>query len=78
MELKPVETGPENKWPLNAEGVISSKLIGQALLMKGLIQRDMPITSIDDANRICDAMIATAKQVEALEHAPLIGGFSED
>ena len=47
MELKPVETGPENKWPLNAEGVISSKLIGQALLMKGLIQRDMPITSID-------------------------------
>ncbi|MBC17116.1 MAG: hypothetical protein CL942_08695 [Desulfovibrio sp.] len=81
MKLTPIQDMNDTRrqtqnqaWPWNAQGLIGSKIAGQALALKGLIQRDMASRTIEEANRICDAIITTAEQVENLEHAPLIGG----
>lgn len=77
LEIIPDDTRRQTgnqAWPRNAQGIIGSKIAGQALALKGLIQRDMASRTIEEANRLCDAIITTAEQVETLEHAPLIGG----
>lgn len=76
MDLIPDKTGPEKKWPLNAEGVIGSKMANYAIELKGLVQRDMASRTIEEANRLCDAIISEAERVEEMENAVLIGGFS--
>lgn len=56
-------------------GYVSGKIARKALDLKGLIQRDMGINSIEMANRLCDALIADAETVAVLETAPLEGGI---
>ena len=55
-------------------GYISGKIVHKTLALKSLIQRDMSVEFIDQANRICDALLADADTVACLETAPLEGG----
>ena len=76
MEITPIDTKEtrrqtgDQSWPRNAEGLIGKKISGHALNLKGIIQRGMACNDIEEANRICDAIITTAEQVEHLEQAP--------
>jgi len=54
-------------------GYISGKIAHKALALKGMIQRDMGINSVEMANRICDALLADADTVANLENGPLEG-----
>lgn len=56
-------------------GYISGKIAHKALALKGMIQRDMGINSIEMANRICDALLADADTVATLESTPMGGGI---
>lgn len=63
-------------WPDTPKGVISGKIVRKALDLKGLIQRGMDSRTIEEANRVCDALIFDAETVAMLENAPLTGGYN--
>lgn len=69
------QTG-NNPWPTTPTGYVSGKIVGKALELKALIQRGMDCRNIEEANRVCDALIHDAETVAMLEQAPLTGGYS--
>jgi hypothetical protein len=56
------------------EGYVSAKIADKAMALKCIIQRDMPTDSLEMATHICNALLADADTVAALETAPLEGG----
>ena len=61
-------------WPMNAEGVLGKDIASSAIALKGIIQRGMAAESVEEANRLCDAIIANAESVDGLEQTANLGG----
>lgn len=62
-------------FPETPKSIVSGKIVSKAIALKALIQRDMPMESIEQANELCNALIYDAETVAMLEQAPLVGGY---
>ena len=57
-------------------GPISKDVFQAATELKSLIQRDMGIRTIEEANRICNSILGDSERIAELENVKVLGGIN--